>query len=78
MTRSAIGLNRSSKVLAKAKLVPSNPTQKKKKKKMVRHQMENRDPYEIHKSKTQKAIIRIITWVSQKKKKRGEGEVQRL
>ena len=33
MTRSAIGLNRSSKVLAKAKLVPSNPTQKKKKKK---------------------------------------------
>ena len=31
MTRSAIGLNRSSKVLAKAKLVPSNPTSKKKK-----------------------------------------------
>ena len=34
--------------------------------------MENRDPYEIHKSKTQKAIIRIITWVSQKKE--GEGK----
>lgn len=41
---------------------------------MVRHQMENRDPYEIHKSKTQKAIIRIITWVSQKKKKEGKGK----
>ena len=38
--------------------------------------MENRDPYEIHKSKTQKAIIRIITWVSQKKKKRGRGSTE--